>query len=80
MLNSFCYRELTKKPKAKGLTITSWTIWGFLTFILWFLFQLYAIPVAIVILALLYTLYFFDEDIYEIIQKRSKIKSKKYYA
>ena len=80
MLNSFCYRELTKKPKPKGLTITSWTIWGFLTFILWFLFQLYAIPVAIVILALLYTLEFFDEDIYEIIQKRSKIKSKKYYA
>ncbi|RDU64573.1 VirB3 family type IV secretion system protein [Helicobacter ganmani] len=80
MLNSFCYRELTKKPKAKGLSITSWTIWAFISFILWFLFQLYAIPVAIIILALLYTLEFFDEDIYDVIKMRFKIKSKKYFA
>ncbi|TLE15945.1 hypothetical protein LS72_005140 [Helicobacter apodemus] len=80
MLNSFCYRELTKKPKAKGLSITSWIIWAFASFIFWFLLQLYAIPIAIIILALLYTLEFFDEDIYDVIQMRFKIKSRKYFA
>ncbi|TLD85194.1 hypothetical protein LS70_001200 [Helicobacter sp. MIT 11-5569] len=80
MLNSLCYREMTKKPKAKGLTITSWIIWAFSTFILWFLIAFYMLPVSISILALLYTLEFFDEDIYDVLKAKSKIKSKKFYA
>ena len=80
MLNSLCYRELTKKAKSKGLTITSWIIWSFSTFILWFLIQFYMIPASIFILASLYTLEFFDEDIYDIFKARIKIKSKNFYA
>lgn len=80
MIETDCYRELTKKTKIKGLSIFSWIILIALTFIFWFALVLYAIPIAIILYIALFTLEFFDEDIYQILFKKFDIKSDIYYA
>jgi len=80
MIETDCYRELTKKAKIKGLSIFSWIILISLTFIFWFALVLYAIPIALILYIGLYTLEFFDEDIYQILFKKFDIKADKYYS
>lgn len=80
MLETNCHRELTKKTKTKGLTSNSWIALAFLGAMLWFFFVLWAIPMVALLYVLFLLLEFFDEDIYTIINVKSKIKAKKYYA
>ncbi|KGI55161.1 hypothetical protein [Campylobacter sp. MIT 97-5078] len=80
MIETNCYRELTKNPKMKGLSLISWSILGFTGVLSWFLLVLWAIPIVAVLFCVLWTLEFFDEDIYKVISLNTKIKSKKYYA
>lgn len=80
MIETDCYRELTKKTKIKGLSIFSWIILISLTFMFWFALVLYAIPIALILYISLFTLEFFDEDIYQILFKKFDIKADKYYS
>ncbi|EAI8054128.1 hypothetical protein [Campylobacter upsaliensis] len=80
MIETDCYRELTKKTKIKGLSIFSWIILISLTFVFWFALVLYAIPIALILYISLFTLEFFDEDIYQILFKKFDIKADKYYS
>lgn len=80
MLETYCHREMTKKTKFYGLTNNSWLALGSITMLSWFLFVLWAIPMAIILYTFFWLLEYFDEDIYTIIEVKSKIKSKKYYA
>ncbi|EMX9857225.1 hypothetical protein [Campylobacter helveticus] len=79
MIETDCYRELTKKTKIKGLSIFSWIILIALTFVFWFALVLYAIPIALILYIGLFTLEFFDEDIYQVLFKKFDIKADKYY-
>ena len=78
MIETDCYRELTKKTKIKGLSIFSWIILIALTFVFWFALVLY-IPIALILYIGLFTLEFFDEDIYQVLFKKFDIKADKYY-
>lgn len=80
MLQTDCYRDLTKKIKMKGLSVFSWVILISLSFIAWFALVLYAIPIALVLYIILFTFEYFDEDIYTILMKKMNIKSSKYFA
>ena len=80
MLQTDCYRDLTKKIKMKGLSVFSCVILISLSFIAWFALVLYAIPIALVLYIILFTFEYFDEDIYTILMKKMNIKSSKYFA
>ncbi|KGI55494.1 hypothetical protein DMB91_07280 [Campylobacter sp. MIT 97-5078] len=80
MLQTDCYRDLTKKIKMKGLSVFSWVILISVSFIAWFALVLYAIPIALLLFLILFTFEYFDEDIYSILIKKMNIKSNKYYA
>ncbi len=65
MVETSCYRDLTRKTKIKGLTSTSWFALIILGFIAWFL-----VLYSLIVIAFLYCFFFiliFDEDIYQII-------------
>lgn len=80
MIETNCYRELTKKTKTKGLTTNSWLILALIGGMLWFFFVFWAIPMVLVLYLGFWLLEYFDEDIYTIVNVKSKIKAKKYYA
>lgn len=80
MIETSCYRELTKKTKTKGLTTNSWLILSAIGFVTWLIFVFWAIPIVAVLYLVFWLLEFFDEDIYTIMSVKSKIKAKKYYA
>ena len=80
MLETYCHRELTKKTKSKGLTTNSWLMLAFLGGFLWFFFVFYSIPMILLLYIAFWLLEYFDEDIYTIVNVKSKIKAKKYYA
>ncbi|WP_363315717.1 VirB3 family type IV secretion system protein [uncultured Campylobacter sp.] len=80
MIQTDCYRDITKKQKIKGLSLPSWLMLIGLSFVCWFVLVLWVILVAPILYIFFFTLEYFDEDIYQIISKRTKIKSSKYYA
>lgn len=80
MIATDCYQDLTRKNKIKGLTANSWLILILSSFLCWFLFLFYAIPFAIIMFIVLFTLEYFDEDIYTILALRFKFKTKKYFS
>lgn len=80
MIETDCYRDLTKKTKIRGLSTNSWIALIIVSFTAWFILVLWAIPIAIMMYMILYILEYFDEDIYDIIFLKFKIKSSKYYA
>lgn len=80
MIITDCYMDLTKKTKIKGLTTTSWFILIVVGFLSWFALLLYSLIVVAVLYCILFTLEFFDEDIYEIIFAKFKIQQNKFYA
>lgn len=80
MIETTCYRDLTRKTKIKGLSSTSWAILIVVGVAFWFIFVLLAIPVAIILYAVLWLLEFFDEDIYKILSIKSKVKANQFYS
>lgn len=80
MIETNCYRDLTKKIKIKGLSTTSWLILITVAFIAWLIVMLWAVPIAIFVYGLLWLLEFFDEDIYQILQIKNKVKSNQFFA
>ena len=80
MLETQCYRELTKKTKTRGLTSNSWLLFALIGGFLWILFVFWAIPMIFILYVLLWLLEYFDEDIYSILNYKTKIKSKRYFA
>lgn len=80
MIESDCYRDITRKQKIKGLSVISWLMLIGICFTLWFILVLWVIVIAPILFLFFFTLEYFDEDIYQIIFKRIDIKSSKYYA
>lgn len=80
MIETTCYRDLTRKTKIKGLSSTSWAILIVVGVGFWFIFVLLAIPIAIILYAVLWLLEFFDEDIYKILSIKSKVKANQFYS
>lgn len=80
MIETNCYRDLTKKTKIKGLSLTSWLMLIILSLISWFIFVLWTFAIATFLYAFFWLLEFFDEDIYQILQIKNKVKSNQFYA
>ncbi|ALV00756.1 hypothetical protein I6Q26_001832 [Campylobacter jejuni] len=80
MVETSCYRDLTRKTKIKGLTSTSWFALIILGFIAWFFLILYSLIVIAFLYCFFFILEFFDEDIYQIIFAKLSIPQNKYYA
>ncbi|EAK8640568.1 hypothetical protein E7N02_09335 [Campylobacter coli] len=80
MVETSCYRDLTRKTKIKGLTSTSWFALIILGFIAWFFLVLYSLIVIAFLYCFFFILEFFDEDIYQIIFAKLSITQNKYYA
>lgn len=79
MITTQCFQDLTRKTKIKGLSTTSWACVIVATFVTWFIFLLYAIPVAVVLYGLFALLEFFDEDFYQILMLKNKVAQNKFY-
>nr|WP_229239234.1 hypothetical protein [Campylobacter volucris] len=80
MIETTCYRDLTKKTKIKGLTSTSWFALIILGFIAWFFLVLYSLFVIVFLYCFFFILEFFDEDIYQIIIAKFSISQDKFYS
>ncbi len=80
MIETSCYRDLTRKTKIKGLTSTSWFALIILGFIAWFFLVLYSLIVIAFLYCFFFILEFLDEDIYQIIFAKLSIQQNKYYA
>lgn len=79
MITTKCFQDLTRKTKIKGLSTASWACVIVATFVTWFLFLLWAIPVAIILYAFFALLEFFDEDFYQILMLKNKVSANKFY-
>ena len=80
MIETDCYRDITKKQKIKGLSLPSWIALLAISFVVWFVLVLWVILIAPILYICFFTLEYFDEDIYQIILKKLDIRSSKYYA
>ncbi|ECL7558314.1 hypothetical protein FTT16_08390 [Campylobacter jejuni] len=80
MLKSYCYNHLTKKYKIMGISYNSLMILLFALVFFWFIIKLWAIPLAIILSSICAIMEYIDEDIFTILDRKLKIKSKKYYS
>ncbi|EAI7263283.1 hypothetical protein AJY52_07625 [Campylobacter lari] len=80
MIQTTCYRDLTRKTKIKGLTSTSWFALIILGFIAWFFLVLYSLIVIVFLYCFFFILEFFDEDIYQIIIAKFSLPQNKFFS
>lgn len=79
MITTQCFQDLTRKTKIKGLSTASWAAVVTCTFVTWFFFLLWAIPVAVILYGLFALLEFLDEDFYQILILKNKVSGNKFY-
>ena len=72
--------DLTKRTKIMGLTTTSLLILVVVLAVSWFALLLYSLSIVAIVWFVLFLMEFFDEDIYDIISSKMKIKQNKFYA
>ena len=80
MIVTDCYMDLTKRTKIMGLTTTSLLILIVVLAVSWFALLLYSLAIVAIVWFVLFLMEFFDEDIYDIISSKMKIKQNKFYA
>ncbi len=80
MIETSCFRDLTKKTKIKGLSPKSWFIIIIASFAAWFLLFFYSLAVFALLYCVFAILEFLDEDIYELISSKMKISPNQFYA
>ena len=80
MIVTDCYMDSTKRTKIMGLTTTSLLILVVVLAVSWFALLLYSLAIVAIVWFVLFLMEFFDEDIYDIISSKMKIKQNKFYA